>query len=65
MPDFQPEKLKPKQQFVFEGAWPTAIAFLGNDRLAAANRQGQIFIWDLSSDKSADNDDKAKKRRRG
>ena len=35
-------------QLTFEGAWPTAVAFLGNGRkLAAANQDGQIFVWDL------------------
>jgi len=38
-------------QLTFEGDWPTAVAFLGSsDRLAAANRAGQIFLWDLSVD---------------
>jgi WD40 repeat protein len=35
-------------QLNFEGAWPTAIAFLGSSRkLAAANQEGQIYVWDL------------------
>ena len=35
-------------QLTFEGAWPTAVAFLGGNRkLAAANQDGQIFVWDL------------------
>jgi WD40 repeat protein len=35
-------------QFPFEGAWPTSVAFLGSSRrLAAANRAGTIFVWDL------------------
>jgi len=35
-------------QLTFEGAWPTAVAFLGSSRkLAAANQDGQIFVWDL------------------
>jgi WD40 repeat protein len=35
-------------QLTFEGAWPTAVAFLGSARrLAAANEAGQIFVWDL------------------
>ena len=35
-------------QLNFEGAWPTAVAFLGSGRkLAAANEAGQIYVWDL------------------
>ncbi len=35
-------------QLSFEGDWPTSIAFLGNNRqLAAGNRAGQIYIWQL------------------
>lgn len=41
---------KPKRlwQLTFEGAWPTAVAFLGSSRrVAAGNLQGQIYVWDL------------------
>lgn len=35
-------------QLKFEGEWPTSVAFLGNGRkIAAGNRAGQIFVWDL------------------
>lgn len=35
-------------QLTFEGSWPSAITFLGsNRRIAAANQDGQIYIWDL------------------
>jgi WD40 repeat protein len=35
-------------QLTFEGNWPSAIAFLGSGRkLAAANQDGQMFVWDL------------------
>jgi WD40 repeat protein len=35
-------------QLSFEGAWPTAVAFLGSGRkLAAANQDGQIYVWIL------------------
>lgn len=33
--------------------WPTQVAFLG-DRLAAANQQGQILLWDLSDQAKPD-----------
>lgn len=37
-----------KWQLSFEGDWPTSVAFLGSgQRLAAGNRGGQIFVWDL------------------
>lgn len=35
-------------QLSFDGDWPTSVAFLGTGRkVAAGNRTGQIFIWDL------------------
>jgi len=35
-------------QLIFEGEWPTAVSFLDdNRRIAAANRAGQIYIWQL------------------
>jgi WD40 repeat protein len=35
-------------QLKFEGEWPTSVAFLGNSRrVAAGNRAGQIYVWDL------------------
>ena len=35
-------------QLSFDGDWPTSVAFLGSgQRLAAGNRTGQIFVWDL------------------
>jgi WD40 repeat protein len=42
------EKPKLLWQLTFEGAWPMAVAFLGSGRrLAAANQEGQIYVWDL------------------
>ena len=66
MPEFKPEKLAPKQQFVFEGDWPVSIAFLGDGRVAAGDRGGQIFIWNVDEEDGKKNpaqekkDDKAK-----
>ncbi len=38
----------PIWQLSFEGDWPTSVTFLANGRqLAAANRGGQIYLWDL------------------
>ena len=43
-----PAKPKLRYQLVFEGSWPTSVAFLGSGRrLAAGNQLGQIFVWDL------------------
>lgn len=40
---------KPKllYQLTFEGSWPTAVAFVGPRRVAAANQLGHIYVWDL------------------
>jgi len=46
-------------QLTFEGAWPTAVAFLGGSRkLAAANQEGQIYVWDLPEEPPAFEPDK-------
>lgn len=35
-------------QLSFEGEWPTSVAFLGDSRrIAAGNRAGQIYVWEL------------------
>lgn len=48
MAEFNPTKADAVWQLTFEGAWPTAVAFLGSHRkLAAGNRAGQLFVWDL------------------
>ena len=57
MADFQPEKFRLQWQLPFEGGWPTSVAFFGDNRLAAGNREGQIFVWHLpeaSGDPPAD-----------
>ena len=36
-------------QLSFDGAWPSAVTFLGDShRLVAGNRDGQLFLWDLA-----------------
>ena len=35
-------------QLSFEGEWPTSVVFLDDNRLAAGNRGGGIFVWDLT-----------------
>ncbi|MBI1902609.1 MAG: hypothetical protein HYS13_16025 [Planctomycetia bacterium] len=48
MPALNPDKPTLLYQLLFQGAWPTSVAFLGSSqKLAAANREGQIFVWDL------------------
>lgn len=48
MAELNPEKSTPHCELLFEGAWPTSVAFLGSGRrLAAGNRDGLILVWDL------------------
>jgi WD40 repeat protein len=48
MAEFNPEKSTLHCELVFEGAWPTSVAFLGSGRqLAAGNRDGMLLVWDL------------------
>jgi WD40 repeat protein len=47
MADLQPGKASLIWELPFEGAWPTSVAFLGNQRIAAGNQEGQLFLWDL------------------
>ena len=46
---------KPRQlwNLQFEGAWPTSVAFLGDNRIAAGNRNGQLLIWQLPDEPAA------------
>jgi WD40 repeat protein len=38
-------------KLTFEGAWPTSVAFLGSHRrVAAGNRNGQLYVWELPDD---------------
>ncbi len=55
----QPEKSQHVWELSFEGHWVTSVAFLGDHRhLAAADRAGRIFFWELPEDPPA-NDKKA------
>jgi WD40 repeat protein len=49
MPDFEPHKAQPAWQLVFEGSWPSAVAFVAPDRLVAGNERGELYLWDLSA----------------
>jgi WD40 repeat protein len=44
---FNPTKPKLVYQLTFEGSWPTSVAFVGKTRLAAANQEGQLIVWEL------------------
>jgi WD40 repeat protein len=47
MPELQPKSLKPLCEFPFEGPWPTSVAFVGDEVLAAGNAEGQLYLWKL------------------
>jgi len=48
MTEFKPEAVREAWQLPFEGEWPTAVTFLGSHRrLAAANQEGTVLVWDL------------------
>ena len=53
MAEFQPKTAEQLWRLSFEGAWPTSVAFLGSNRIAAGNRDGQILIWDLTQEPRA------------
>jgi WD40 repeat protein len=42
-----PAKPKLAYQLTFEGSWPTAVAFVGPRRVAAANQLGHLYVWNL------------------
>jgi WD40 repeat protein len=44
---FSPTKPTLRYQLTFEGSWPTAVAFTGPRRLAAADQLGRILVWEL------------------
>lgn len=48
-------------QLSFEGEWPTAVTFLDDARIAAGNRGGDIFVWDLPQNPPAVDADTASK----
>ena len=50
MPDYNPEQIKPAWKLPFDvtGQWPMAVALLGShQKVAAANQDGTILVWDL------------------
>jgi WD40 repeat protein len=46
MPDFTNAKLT--NHLVFEGNWPSSVAFIDNTRLVAGNLDGKLYLWDLT-----------------
>lgn len=54
MPELKINQPKYVCKLTFEGAWPTSVAFLGSHRrLAAGNRDGQLYVWELPGDPAA------------
>lgn len=52
-------------QLTFEGAWPTAVAFVGSHRrVVAANRRGRVLMWDLPDAPTDEQKSAAKKNER-
>jgi len=50
--------LKPTQlyQLTFQGAWPTAVTFLGSaNQLAAGNQNGDLYCWNLPAESPVEN----------
>lgn len=54
MPELKIEKptLTWQMPFESESAWPMAVTFVGSNRVAAGNQDGQLFVWDLPSEPS-------------
>lgn len=42
----------------FHGSWPTAVAFINGNRVAAGDRNGRILIWSLNNEPPAADDNK-------
>ncbi len=64
MPNQSFDKSTHVWQLRFENAWVTGVAFLGSHkRIAAANRLGQVLIWDLPDEPSKEAVEQAKKDR--
>ncbi|MEX0703386.1 MAG: hypothetical protein WD069_14925 [Planctomycetales bacterium] len=48
MAALNPAKPQHVWDLTFEGDWPTSVAFIGGSRkLAAGNREGKIYLWDI------------------
>ncbi len=48
MPDYKNAKLT--HSLTFEGNWPSAVVFVDNDKLAAGNQDGELYLWDLTKE---------------
>lgn len=56
MADLNPKKNTLHCELVFEGAWPTSVAFLGSgQKIAAGNRDGLLLAWDLPDKPTKEN----------
>lgn len=55
MAEFNPQKSALHCELVFEGSWPTSVAFLaGGRKIAAGNRDGVLLLWDLPEQSTKD-----------
>src|SRR5690242_8245835 len=48
--DFSKQKPKQHRQFLFGPHWPTSVALLAGDKLAAGDQEGRILVWDLAAE---------------
>ena len=54
---WKPETARLHRQLVFEGEWPTSVALVqGGRRVAAGNRNGELYVWDLTTEPPAGNE---------
>ena len=53
-------------QLSFEGEWVTSVAFLGDARrIAAGNRAGQIYVWELPANPPRPGQEEARGEKKG
>jgi WD40 repeat protein len=50
---------KPTQQWelAFNGDWATSVAFVGNNKIVAGNRTGDIYVWQIPDEVPKDEDE--------
>jgi len=62
MSNFDPKQLTRTHRLTFEGDWPVSVAFVDDDRVAAGNRRGDLFVWDLTAEPAPEAEDKDDKK---
>lgn len=50
MAELNPKNAKLTHQLTFEGNWPSAVAFVDDNHVVAGNRDGQVYLWDLTKE---------------